>query len=391
MVKKFILLVENDQPDQSSIDGTHNIYFLLNLNDRLSQTITRYKNMITQYHNNKSWDKFKKLSNEYEMIFTTPNTGTNISEYTPVSRSFFKLWEMLHDFDTVIFRNGESNIRCLFLAEGPGGFAEALVKYRHNKNMLNDQYYGISLRSNNDKNIPEWKLQKGIMKHVKIIYGEDNTGNLYNINNIEYLRKNLGDHSLDFITADGGFDFSSNFNNQEDISFRLIFCEVLAALMLQKDGGTFILKVFDIFSENTLKLLQLISCFYAKIYIVKPLTSRPANSEKYLICTGFHMYDKSILVKMTQVVREYNDSTLSAFIKSINYDERVLSCLIAFNTSYIIRQVFYIEQTITYINRFSSKSDEEMTRILNDHARKSKKWCSKYNISQMTNVTPSFD
>ena len=45
----------------------------------------------------------------------------------------------------------------------------------------------------------------------------------------------------DFITADGGFDYSVDFNKQEEISVNLIFCEILYALILQKQDGCFIL------------------------------------------------------------------------------------------------------------------------------------------------------
>ena len=33
-------------------------------------------------------------------------------------------------------------------------------------------------------------------------------------------------NSMDIITADGGFDFSIDFNKQEQLSNRLIFCEI---------------------------------------------------------------------------------------------------------------------------------------------------------------------
>ena len=43
----------------------------------------------------------------------------------------------------------------------------------------------------------------------------------------------------DLVTADGGFDFSTNFNKQEQSSLRIIFCEIVTALSVQKKGGAF--------------------------------------------------------------------------------------------------------------------------------------------------------
>ena len=118
MVKKLVLDICNTDETVNDI----NIDNLLEMNKALHDTIIKYKNKITSYYNNKSWDKFKKISNEYELIFTTPNTSANISTYSPVSRSFFKMWEILHDFKIELGLS-DQGIKVCMLCEGPGGFA----------------------------------------------------------------------------------------------------------------------------------------------------------------------------------------------------------------------------------------------------------------------------
>jgi cap1 methyltransferase len=61
----------------------------------------------------------------------------------------------------------------------------------------------------------------------------------------------------------------------------------LAALLSQKKGGMFILKFFDTYQTKTLQLIYLLRKCYSNLYFVKPYTSRPANSEKYLVCIDF--------------------------------------------------------------------------------------------------------
>jgi 23S rRNA U2552 (ribose-2'-O)-methylase RlmE/FtsJ len=380
MVKKVLLVIDDNSKASSS-----SIQELLKINDNISALLIQNKNKITQYHQNKSWDKFKKLSNEYEMIFTTPVTSQNISDYNPVSRSFFKLWEILCDFHPVFFTEHRP-VRCLFLAEGPGGFAEAFIKYRRDSKCTGDEYHGISLRSNNDKHIPDWKLQKEFMKQIMLHYGEDGTGNLYNFENIKYLRDTIGGGSIDFITADGGFDFSADFNNQEDQSFRLILCEVVAALLLQKEGGHFVLKIFDMFNDYTLKLLQILKGYYTTITMVKPLTSRPANSEKYVVCSGFRLpVDTSLLHDLIALI--HDQQKLKSFFIGIPFDHAILHHLITYNVHYTIRQIYYISRTIGYINKFSQKSNEgKIHTILDEHARKSLRWCKKYQIPVISSL-----
>lgn len=375
MVKKIILEIS----DEIQEDNNTNITTLFKTNENLRNLIIKYKNKITEYYNNKSWDRYKKLSNEYEMIFTTPNTGSNLSRYTPVSRSFFKMWEMLYDFKKELDFDAKKQLKVCMLCEGPGGFAEALIKYRLDSGYDKDDYYGISLKSDNNKNIPDWKVNNKYLNKIKINYGSDGTGNIYNMCNIANFSNYVGKESVDFITADGGFDFSSDFNNQEDMSMQLIFCEILTALLNQKQGGSFILKIYDIFSENSLKIVHLLKKFYKKIYFVKPLTSRPANSEKYLICTGFSRFHGSkVYYEMLCKIIVFNDK--SCF--TIPYDKHILENIVSYNSYYTMRQIFYIQRTIDYINMFKGgNQSREPINILDEHKRKSLKWCKKYNIN----------
>lgn len=363
MISKYVLVIAEGSAEFAIDD-------LLEKNDELHQTLTTYKNKITEYYKNKLWDRYKKLTNEYEMIFTTPNTGCNISAYVPVSRSFFKMWEMLHDFREELSLD-KPKLNVIFLAEGPGGFAEAFFKYRDS---FEDEYYGISLKSNN-KNIPEWKFQN----RVQICYGKDGTGDLYKKSNLDYLRDTLP--KMDVITADGGFDFSSDFNNQEELSLRLILCEIYAAIQMQAIGGHFILKIYDIFNTYTIKTICLLKKYYKTIYVVKPLSSRPANSEKYLVCADFAGKDDVL----DELIANYNFANLRAFFHKIPYISSVLHDIVCYNVYYTFRQVYYIEETIRYItdfgkNFFDDKIKEKLNKIQVKHRQKAIDWCIKYNL-----------
>ena len=59
------------------------------------KNLIKHKDLID--NNLKEWNNLKKYVNPYELIYS-PNTKTNISKYQPVSRSFFKLWEMINKF-----------------------------------------------------------------------------------------------------------------------------------------------------------------------------------------------------------------------------------------------------------------------------------------------------
>lgn len=370
---------------------------LIELNTKLNYYVTCYKNKITYYYNNKLWDKYKKYSNEYELVFTTPNNGKNISNYVPLSRAFFKLWEILIDFNHDLLLENSDGMKCLFLAESPGSFCEATQKWlsRNDRKSKYDIYSGMSLKSK-DKNTPEWRSSHHFIKNVDILWGKDGTGNLYNLDNIIYLTEKLGLNSQDFITGDGGFDFSNDFNNQELTCLRLIICEILSALMLQKNGGSFILKIFDTFNSSTLKILQILKIFWKKIFIVKPLTSRPANSEKYLVCLNFCKNDDIALKKWTTwlkiLVKNFDSVNLKKAFDKISYDQIFLNNIVTYNVFYSIKQIFYIQNTIHLIdlsqdfllkNGYLHPNLNALCHV-EKQRRKASKWCEYYDIPYST-------
>lgn len=387
MVKKAVLEIDCNDTDVP-FDGSDGLTVqdLLDQNDTLMKTLTKYKNRITPYYNNKTWDKYKKLSNEYELIFTTPNIKSNISLHNPVSRSFFKMWEMLNDFESDILKDKNTPMKCLFLAEGPGGFVEAVLKYRKNDN---DLYYGMTLKPQN-KTVPEWKLKRFDMSRIKTFYGADNTGDLYNLDNTHYLSQELGANSMDLITADGGFDFSSDFNNQEDLSTKLIRCETFCAFNLLAESGTYILKIYDIFSTQTLHIFKLLKQCFQKIYIIKPFTSRPANSEKYLVCCGYSVSSgQEIIPSLNDLIKSKKRYIDICKTQNIDIDLPLLHKIVMYNMYYTSRQIFYIQRTINLINLLQSKQECASTHglynnIISYNILKCKKWCKKYNIPHET-------
>jgi 23S rRNA U2552 (ribose-2'-O)-methylase RlmE/FtsJ len=269
----FIDPQESDQLPQPVINESLCFY----LND-IKHHITTHEYM---------WETFKRFTNTYEYIHTTiPYKKYCISRYRPLSRSFFKMIELIHFFE--LGTDSPQAMKTFHLAEGPGGFIEAMVRYRARSD---DKYIGMTLldRNNNDYNIPAWKKSQHFLqenKNVHIEAGLDKTGNILSLDNFVYIHEMYGS-SMDLITADGGFDFSTDFDHQEVNMTKLLYGQIVYALCMQKQGGHFVLKIFDVFMQQTMDMLALLASMYERVYITKPNTSRSANSEKYVVCKGF--------------------------------------------------------------------------------------------------------
>ena len=343
------------------------------LNNSLRKYLQEIKQEIDKVYD--KWDKYKKITNKYEFINTNiqlDKTKINncVCSYKSISRSYFKLIEILNIFNF----NFNKNINSFHLAEGPGGFIEAMVNYRKNKD---DNYYGITLMTK-DSEVPKWnKIQDFLIKNknIHIIYGPKNDGNLYLSHNLQYFKKQYF-NSFDFVTGDGGFDYSVDFNNQERSSIKLIFCEILYALIIQKVGGSFVLKIFDSFHNMTVQLLYLLSYFYKEVYIHKPCTSREANSERYIVCKFLKNVSNRIEI-IDQLSKNFVHLKNNNLINIFNYEMNnyFLNKIEEINAIYGQQQIENILQTLNYIeeNLIQNKEKVEKMKIIN--IKKCIQWC----------------
>lgn len=292
--------------------------------DQLNE-INKYKTMINK--NIISWNKYKSYTNDYEYIYNSKANNMSISKIKPLSRSYFKMIEMANIYarDKLISHNG-NGINTLHLAEGPGGFIEAVKDLRQNKK---DNYYGISLKT--AENIPGWDKSVEFLKRnptVKIITAADGTGDITKINNIRYLHSRMKNAKIGLITADGGFNFSDNQYIQEYNAALLIYSELLCALGCLSKGGIYIYKIYDMNYKITADILYITKCFFEEVEFYKPLTSRSGNSEKYIICKDFKGISKDKLDKLINILEQWheinntNDKIIFEFMKNKIYYEK---------------------------------------------------------------------
>ena len=103
-----------------STDYDLNYSICCSLNDYLNKS----KNKINDYLD--KWEHFKKYTNTYEFIHTQiPSLKNSVGKYKPLSRSYFKMIEIINYFS--LFSKSNKPIQTFHLAEGPGGFIEAVA------------------------------------------------------------------------------------------------------------------------------------------------------------------------------------------------------------------------------------------------------------------------
>jgi cap1 methyltransferase len=171
------------------------------------------------------------------------------------------------------------------VAAGPGGFSEYVLWRRGGS----AKGFGFTLRGDHDFT-PGRFYGAAPPELFHPYYGPNNDGDLYSSTNLRALRqlvlRQSGGDGLHMMMADGGFDVSGKENIQELMNKQLLLGQVAAAAGTLREGGHFVCKAFDLFTPFSAGLLYLMAAHFSAVSIYKPAQSRPANSERYVLCRG---------------------------------------------------------------------------------------------------------
>jgi 23S rRNA U2552 (ribose-2'-O)-methylase RlmE/FtsJ len=246
----------------------------------------------------RQWELVKKMANPYELVFTHDDDAfhPSLALSKPLSRSYYKLVEMFHVlqfFERI--QKQQQKIRTAHVAEGPGGFIQAVTDLAERNKKLITQATAMTLRPT-DYRVPGWRRAASFLhKHreVRLHYGADNTGDVYILQNQDSFIEAIHP-GADLFTADGGFDFSIDYDLQEQSVYRLLVCSATVGLRSLFTGGSIVLKLFDTYSESTQILMSIVGRCFKEWTLYKPAMSRPCNSERYFLGRGFKGLPKQI-------------------------------------------------------------------------------------------------
>ena len=272
-----------------------------------------------------------KYIHEYELIKL-------ICKKQVISRSYFKLYEMLYHEPIII----SENLNCFFICEAPGGFIECVNDIRRKKNLRTNY---LSVSKNNDIRYDRY-LDENKLMYADILTDQENI-----IKNVicRFPEK------LDLITGDGGFDIKL-FNAQEILSQKLILSEIYLALNTQKIGGTFVIKFFDMFTHNSIIFYLILCKCYKSVKITKPCSSRNCNSERYIVCETFIGANTDLLNNIQQTLKNFVFSETLPGISTIMYPDIKISSfsfikkIKMYNNLILYEQIKTINESIKMVN-----------------------------------------
>ena len=194
------------------------------------------------------------------------------------------------------------------LCGAPGGFSEYLLHRCLEQGVPYAVGYGMSLNGTNEFGRGlRWKINEEAWMHnnmysqFKICNGADGTGDIFQWSNVIALRDCIRDDfsqscqtnadpemaGVQLVVADGGVDAQRENENQEQTTQKLIVCQVAAALELLRTHGTFVLKMFGFQTPVVRSVMMDLSGRFEEVRILKPISSRPASAERYVVFNDF--------------------------------------------------------------------------------------------------------
>jgi 23S rRNA U2552 (ribose-2'-O)-methylase RlmE/FtsJ len=251
--------------------------------DKLLKDLNTYKKFLDDFKGN--YQMFTKSMDAYFGLKSVIKKKYNGQA---VSNAWLKMYEMLTHYTKSGDLKIKSKLTMFGNAELPGAFLSATNHFladhfpKTKFKWLACSYLGEDPTKLGDT--------YGIYKHNRDnwLMGPDLVGDLTKIDDIKAIAKKVNiAGGVDLYTSDAGIDVEGDYAGQEKKTLSLNYGQILSGLSVLNIGGCMITKQYTYMSKFNQTLINYLSTIFKSFYICKPLTSRPANSEIYLVGCGF--------------------------------------------------------------------------------------------------------
>ena len=316
-------------------------YHVLKLEQRLKDT----KSQLDVLYENKKYSSFVNIFDQFKMLIrmnkkqnlfnTPPNTFTN---------AWLKCWEMINNYNLL----PDKDLTVFCNAEFPGAFIFAINHYIKTKIKKSYQWYANSLWQGDKKGILGDQFSLYRKYRDNWLMNDKINGDVTNHSIRHYIKRKLKD-KVDLYTSDIGVALDiSTYNLQEEIQTPLNLGQIICGLNTLKNGGHMICKMFMYFKPFNISLLYLLKSVFKELYICKPMSSRPANSEVYII-GKYYEKNQDVIDRLEHILSNWNESYLSTFFVPVSTDHYLRTC---YSLYYIFqRQIDTINKDIELFHK----------------------------------------
>jgi len=279
--------------DNKPYKQKYNVHFSM---DELSKKLNNAKSEIDKP---KKEGNFSFITTFFEMSKMLKQRVSREFNIFKVSNAYLKQFEILSQFPEII--KNEGPVFTYFdNASFPGAFIRGTDHYIKN-NRPNIKYldWFASSLYNGKKDVLGDEYNLLYNYPFRWLMSEKNNGDVVNPDNILNFRQLFRNFEVPLYTSDLGFDVSADYSKQEIFHLQPNIGQICCALETVRDNGTQITKQFSFFELRNKIILYILTKMYKKVNIIKPITSKPDNSEVYILCMG---YDKNNSLKYRELI-----------------------------------------------------------------------------------------
>jgi len=307
-------------------------------------------------------------------VIKTQNSSTSTKVAKIVSNAWLKMWELIH-LDKLI-NTSDKTFTSFHNAEFPGSFIFAVNHYvKTYAPDMDHKWYASSLvdnqntEQNNSALVDEYGMAK--IHGQNWIMDKNNNGDVTNVKSLlhmnEIIMEKTNNEGVNLYTSDIS---SGQMVDQEDKEAILNAGQIVAGIMTLKKGGNMVTKQFTFFHKYTLSLMGILTKCFKIVKVVKPITSRPANSEVYLVCLDYYGKDscKDIITMILNSIEKKDTTTPLCNLPNATMLSLNEASILHFN-----RNMKYLDRNIKCVEFLASTHAEwrqSLLSIIDDVGRK---------------------
>jgi len=338
--------------------------------DKIKYDLNETKSKLDSIKKNSTWTEFNKIIDLYKML-KIRLADYNVQHYT---NAWAKYYELISHYKLIT-----DNITAFFNAELPGTGICATNHFvkTHNiemnwrasslidKNALGDRY---KLVANN----PE-----------KWLMDDNNNGDTTLLSNLLDFERKIGDNKVDFYAHDAGIDVTNEYNEQEEANSKIHFGCAIAGFLTLKIGGNFIAKQYSYFHTFTWNAILIYAGLFNEFYICKPYTSRPYNSEIYLVGKGFKGLTGELRELFLNRIENWSMQPLISYERAKEQYGACLEKLEKFAKVIFDAQILYLNENIDLYNRYKNNLQSLSDQMEIYSEEQCDMWIKKFHIEKL--------
>lgn len=255
---------------------------LREMRDKLESCKSALDVFYTDEHRSR---KFEGATNLMEPSYEIKRRLKLLNTQFPTN-AYAKMLEMAVDFKLLDYaQNGV--LKYFDNASAPGAFVLAMNYWASLNGVAFDWMASTYLASGDNTALSD---KYGIMAMNMDRYTTTNTpfnGDTTDVKYLRHIQKSIGG-SFDIYTSDLGVEINEGqYHLQEAMNAKPNLGQVLFGLLVLRKGGVFITKQYYHFSTFTMSLVLLAAMCFDELFLHKPMTSKPDNSEVYIVGLGY--------------------------------------------------------------------------------------------------------